>query len=435
MKLVASFRELVQPVVDVMTAPSFQSFRLMLTGWIFARRHTVSRLILAAEATGAKHHSAFHRLFAAAHWSLEELGLTIFGLMRPWLGSIVYLAIDDTLARKKGLKIYGVGMHHDPLLSTRKTAITNWGHSWVTLGIILRLPFCPNRVFCLPILFRLYISKQTVAKKGGTYHSRPDLAVQMLEALCKRFGSMHFHALADSTYGGQNVLSRLPDNCDLTSRLHLDARLHEPLPPRRKGQPGRPRKRGKRLASPRQMLKGSTEELTLAIYGRKDRSRIAQATACLYHVPGRLLRIVAVQPLSGGRRLQAFYSTCADASAQDVLTGYAMRWSIEESFQASKTHLGFEEPQGWTALAVQRTAPMAMLLYSLIVLWFAREGHRHYQIHVGPWYLTKEHASFADMLTTLRCQSLKEAFSTLGLSGRGSRKVLKTLLHLVQQAA
>jgi hypothetical protein len=435
MKLVASFRELVQSLVDVMTAASFQSFGLMLTGWIFARRRTVSRMILAADAVGRKHHSAFHRLFAAAHWSLEELGLAIFGLMGPWLGSLVYLAIDDTLARKNGLKIHGVGMHHDPLLSTRKTTITNWGHSWVVLGVILRFPFCSGRVFCLPILFRLYISKQTIAKKGGTYLSRPDLAVQLLQVLCNRFGSMHFHALADSAYGGHNVLSRLPANCDLTSRLHLDARLHEPLAPRHKGQRGRPRKRGKRRASPRQMLKGPTEELTLAIYGRKDRSRIAQTTACLYHVPGRLVRIVAVQPLSGGRRLQAFYSTCASASAAEVLTGYAMRWSIEESFQASKTHLGFEEPQGWTALAVERTAPVAMLLYSLIVLWFAQEGHRHYRIHVGPWYLTKEHASFADMLTTLRCQSLKEAFSTLGLSGRGSRKALKTLLHLVQQAA
>lgn len=435
MKLVASFREIVQPLVDVMTAPSFQSFLLMLTGWIFARRRTVSRLILAADAVGTKHHSAFHRLFAAAHWSIEELGLAIFRLMEPWWESTIYLAIDDTLARKKGLKIHGVGMHHDPLLSTRKTAITNWGHSWVVLGILVHLPFYPDRVFCLPILFRLYISKQTIAKNGGAYHSRPDLAVQMLEILCKRFPALRFHALADSTYGGHNVLSRLPANCDLTSRLHLDARLHEPLPARPKGQRGRPRRRGKRLASPRQMLKGSTEELTLAIYGRKECSRMAQTAACLYHVPGRLLRIVAVQPLSGGRRLQGFYSTCANASAQQVLTGYAMRWSIEESFQASKTHLGFEEPQGWTRLAVQRTAPLAMLLYSLIVLWFARDGHRHYQTHVGPWYLTKEHASFADMLTTLRCQSLKEIFSTLGLSGTGSRKALKTLLHLVQQAA
>ena len=48
-----------------MTAPSFTSFVTVLTGWVFARRRTVTGMILAAGAVGTKHHSAFHRLFAA----------------------------------------------------------------------------------------------------------------------------------------------------------------------------------------------------------------------------------------------------------------------------------------------------------------------------------------------------------------------------------
>ena len=32
-------------------------------------------------------------------------------------------------------------MHHDPLLSSRAKAVTNWGHSWVVLGVIVELPF------------------------------------------------------------------------------------------------------------------------------------------------------------------------------------------------------------------------------------------------------------------------------------------------------
>ena len=51
------------------------------------------------------------------------------------------LGLDDTLARKRGLKMFGTGMHHDPLLSSRGKAITNWGHSWVVLGVIVELPF------------------------------------------------------------------------------------------------------------------------------------------------------------------------------------------------------------------------------------------------------------------------------------------------------
>ncbi len=177
MNLVSSFVELVQQLSLVMPQPTFQSFLTVLTGWVFARRRTVTGMILAADAVGAKHHSAFHRLFASARWSLDQLGLAVFGLMLPWLDErCVFLALDDTLARKRGLKVYGAGMHHDPLLSTWKTAILNWGHSWVVLGVIVRLPFAPDQCFCLPILFRLYVSKQIVAKKGGTYRKRSQIS-------------------------------------------------------------------------------------------------------------------------------------------------------------------------------------------------------------------------------------------------------------------
>ncbi len=50
------------------------------------------------------------------------------------------LVLDDTLARKRGRKMFGCGMHHDPLLSSRSKTITNWGHNWVVLGVIVELP-------------------------------------------------------------------------------------------------------------------------------------------------------------------------------------------------------------------------------------------------------------------------------------------------------
>ena len=436
MTLVSSFLELVQQLAFVMTAPTYGTFATVLTGWVFARRHTVTGMILAADAVGTKHHSAFHRLFAKAEWCLDELGLAVFTLIEPWLreGTIM-LALDDTLARKRGLKVFGVGMHHDPLISTRKVARVNWGHSWVVLSVIVCFPFCTDRYFALPILFRLYINKQTVAKKGGWYRTRPELAVDMLYVLCRAYENRRFHVVADSTYGGQSVLGDLPENCDLTSRLNLDARLYEAPPPRKPGTNGRPRKRGVQVPSPRKMLTGRARRLTLNIYGRRDKVRFADCLARAYAVPHRPLRIVAVEPLTGGRRVQAFYSTRHDASAEQVLVWYAMRWSIEVAFQSSKTHLGFEEPQGWTRRAVERTAPTAMLLYTLIVLWFARCGHRHYHPPDRPWYRTKRHASFADMLMTLKRESIREQVLSTPLRGRGSRKLTQTLLHAVQQAA
>ncbi len=95
MNLVSSFVQRVQQVSLVMTVPTFASFVTILTGWVFARRHTVTGMILAADAVGTKHHSAFHRLLATAEWVLDDLGLAVFGLIGPWLG-------DETVMLSRG---------------------------------------------------------------------------------------------------------------------------------------------------------------------------------------------------------------------------------------------------------------------------------------------------------------------------------------------
>jgi hypothetical protein len=434
---VPSFLDSLQPLSSLMTAPTFNNFLTLLLGWVFARRHTVTGMILAADAVGTKHHSTYHRLFAAARWSLDELGLAVFSLLLPLLGEAsILLALDDTLARKRGLKIFGVGMHHDPLLSTRRTAIMNWGHCWVSLGVILKLPFCGERCFCLPILFRLYVPKKTAEKKRLPYHTKPQLAVEMLQRLCQHHENKRFHAVGDSAYGGKSVLLNLPANCDLTSRMTLDARLYD-APPTRSTSPkgGRPRKRGTLLPAPEQMLLGRCRHLNLNIYGRRDKSRVSECVARCHAAPNRPLKIVAVEPLTGGRRPQAFFSTVPGDSAEAVLIRYAARWSLEVSYHDAKGQLGFEEPQGWSRQAVQRTAPVAMLLYSLVLLWFAREGHRHYQPPVRPWYVGKKEASFADMLATLRSCSIKQEVLSMRPHGRGSRNLIKYLIHAVKQAA
>jgi hypothetical protein len=434
MSLVPSFVDLLQPLSCVMTTPSFNSFQTVLLGWVFAPRRTVAGMILAADASGEKHHSAYHRLFASARWSLDELGLAVFGLILPLLGGVIRLVVDDTLARKRGLKVFGVGMHHDPILSSRKTAIVNWAHCWVILGVLVKFPFA-GRCFCLPVLFRLYVSKQTIAKKGGVYRTKPELAVQLLHLLCTRYPHRHFHLLADSAYGGKSVLCRLPDHCDLTSRLKLDARLYEAATQATNPKGGRPRKRGMRLPTPQQMLEGRCRHLHLDIYGRHDKSRIAEGVARVHAAPDRPLKIVAVQPLSGGREVQAFYSTTHADSAEAVLTEYSSRYAIEDMFHEAKGQLGFEEPQGWSRQAVQRTAPVAMLLYSLVLLWFHAEGHRHDEAPNRPWYPKKPHASLADMLATLRCCSVREEVLSLPPHDRPSENLLQTLIRVVKHAA
>lgn len=43
-------------------------------------------------------------------------------MIEPFLGDVVILGLDDTLARKHGLRMFGTGMHHGPMASTRRLA-------------------------------------------------------------------------------------------------------------------------------------------------------------------------------------------------------------------------------------------------------------------------------------------------------------------------
>jgi hypothetical protein len=131
---------------------------------------------------GVKHHSVFHRVFSAARWSLDGFGLAVFRLIEPHLDAQqpVLLAVDDTLARKRGLKIFGVGMHHDPLLSSRGHTVTNWGLSFVVLGVIVRFGLWPERPFCLPVLVRLYLNKKRSANGCSKFLIDRIVAVEAL---------------------------------------------------------------------------------------------------------------------------------------------------------------------------------------------------------------------------------------------------------------
>jgi hypothetical protein len=85
MNLHTSFEYLLQELAVVMTQPSFQNFVTIATGWIFARRRTVTGMLVAAGVAGQRHHSAFHRFFAEGAWSLDALGLAVFRLLEPLL--------------------------------------------------------------------------------------------------------------------------------------------------------------------------------------------------------------------------------------------------------------------------------------------------------------------------------------------------------------
>ena len=90
-------------------------------------------------------------------------------------------------------------------------------------------------------------------------------------------------------------------------------------------------------------------------------------------------------------------------------SAYACRWAIECTFENCKQFLGLEDPANRLPKAVERTAPMALFLYSLVVVWFHRtRPPLRCASPSAPGIRQKEEPSFADLLTTLRRVSYEE---------------------------
>jgi hypothetical protein len=382
-----------------------------------------------------RHISVFHRFFTRAQWALDGLGRVLFQLAVTWLpdDEPLLLLLDDTLARKGGKCISLASMHHDPLLSTARKPFSSFGHVWVVLAIWLPLPMGPQRGFALPILFRLYTgsrrggerdaasrrtvgNRQRAAQQAASHGARPtklELAREMITVVAGWAEQRTIHVVADSLYAGRTMLEQRPERVHVISRLRMDAALWTRPPGRQPGQQGRPRRRGERLPTPQTlaMARRCWHHLPLTLYGRQL-SVQAFSLSALWYVALRdqPVRIAVVRDPSGRRRDEAFFSTDLTSSVGFILQSYAHRWTLEVAFRDGKQHLGFEDPQSQTAQAVRRTAPMAFIVYDLVLLWAANRARQGNQVQwvARPWYRRKSAPSFLDMITALRLEAWRK---------------------------
>jgi hypothetical protein len=456
-QLTPTFGSLLLRFRSVFTAPTFATFLSIATGWCLSHRHRyVTELIQSAGAVHRGHHSRYHRFFANAAWSIDDLyeSLALEVVATFCAEGTIELGVDDTLCRKRGLTIFGTGMHHDPLISSRKRVHVSWGHDWVILSLLVTHPsWSPTKVWAVPVGIRLSKNRQglTKGKKGQAkaknpkkrppdpnHRTRPELAVELIRRFARLFPQRKMIVSGDSAYGGKSVLQHLPENVDLISRVASNAALYQPAPPRRPDQKGPSRKKGDRLPKMAEWASDATpwEELEFDRYGLHATLQVKTIRA-LYSKAGkdRLLTIVLVRDLVGGRPDQMFYSTRTDWDARAILSHYASRWSVEVMHSNAKQMLGLEDPSNRTPLAVQRTAPVGLVLYGLTLIWFHRDGHHSVSFPERPWYPCKEEPSYADILTALRRESWRGQFAGVDWEQGDQETPLVQLIEFVSRAA
>lgn len=432
-----SFRACLLLFNDHFTAPSFLRFLVIMRGWLLCTgKRTVTGVLRAAGVAGERDHTGYHRFFSRGAWEPDEVGVAIMRLVLTLVprSERVTLTIDDTLARHTGKYISSAGMHRDPLLSSASRPFWHFGHNWVVLAVAIYFERW-DKTYSLPVLVRLYRTQKVNEKMGLEHRKLTELGAELLHMAGKRFPKRQFIVLGDNNYVNGSVVRELPKNIELLGRGRADAALYEKAP-RQRGRRGRPRVKGDKLPSP-QDWKGRWRWLTTVIYGRKVKVRVKVFRAVWYKVSyDQEMLFVVVRGWPGHDKDDVLASTDLELDADAVMRLYCQRWSLEETFHWAKSKLGFEDPQNRVEHAVERTAPLAMWSFSLVVVWYARWacGRKRLPVRLAPWDRSKTKPSFADMLATLRGQTWTRWISDLAGMSRSDQKHLAPLLDAVAYA-
>jgi len=439
--IVSSFPALLQIFAPCFTGPSLRTFVVLACGWALTLgRHTVTATVRAAGAERWKHIRSFHRFFAAGSWMTDEVGLVLVRLIDAFVpaGAVLVVAIDDTLGRHTGKKIAAASMHRDPLLSTGRRPFFHWGHIWVIAGINVH---AFGKTWCLPVIVRLYRSRKRCKQDKRDYLKTTQLAAQLIGVLAKALTHRKIVVVGDAAYTNRSVIRRRPSNVVLVGRSRLDAALYAPPPVRRRGQMGRPRVRGARIASPGQQAtrrESRWQKVVVTVYGKTVTLRVLVIDALWYSAAAsELMRLVVVRGFPGHERDDVFVCTDPTEQAKTIIEQFSERWTIEVMFHEAKGKLGFEDPQNRTERAVERTAPMALWIYSVVVLWYVKTGQRLRAANVAsmPWYREKTAPAFSDMLATLRRASWAERLLAPCANDATLRKSMRPLLRYLEAVA
>ena len=262
-----------------------------------------------------------------------------------------------------------------------------------------------RRVWALPVLTALAASERYNAERGRRHKRLTDWARQMLLQVRRWLPGRSLVMVADSSFAALDLLASLAARMTCITRLRLDAQLYEPAPPRQPGTPGRARKKGARLPALSAVLADAETRWQRLVVPRwyAQTSRpidIASATAVWYHagLPVLPIRWVLIRDPLGRFDPQALLCTQPEMAPLEVVQYFVQRWQVEVTFEEARRHLGMETQRQWSPLAIARTTPVLLGLYSLVTL-LVRGGTL--PIRQAAWY-RKTLPTFSDALAAVR---------------------------------
>jgi hypothetical protein len=388
--------------------------KILLVGAILAPgKRTVTSVLRVMGLSQERQFQTFHRVLNRDRWSSRQLSRILLRLLVQTFvpaDQPLVLGLDDHIERRRGAKIAAKGIYRDPVRSSKSFFVKTSGLRWVCLMLLAPIPWA-QRVWALPFLTVLAPSERYHQQHEMAHKTLTDHARQMITQVRRWLPERQIVVTADSSYAVLELLAAaatLAQPVTIMTRLRLDAALYEPAPPRERGKKGAPRKKGERQPSLSQRLSDPTTvwvRQSVRWYGGVMREvELASGTAVWYHSakPVVPLRWVLIRDPLGAFEPQALLSTDQEVRAAQIVEWFVLRWQLEVTFEEARAHLGVETQRQWSALAIMRTTPAVLGLFSLITV-FAHQLLQGQELAVrqAAWY-QKTLPTFSDTLALVR---------------------------------
>jgi hypothetical protein len=350
--------------------------------------------------------SAEYRLFSRHRWPAADVFAVIRRAVLAELPAEApfAVAIDDSLLRKTGLHIPGVGWRRDPLGPHFQT---NFVRAQRVLQFSAAVPLADGAGRLIPIAFQHAPTPPKPSAKASDQEREqyrqaarqtrlPHLASQQIAALRQALDAepsgaqRPLHLWVDGGYTNATVLKHLPPRSTLVGRIRQDAKLYfPPAPLPTAPQRGRPRRYGAPAPTPEQLRQDDSAPWTtldVSLSGAPHTMRVKQLRPILWRTAGlqHTLQLVVIAPV--GYRLRQHskllyrkpaFLICTDPAldVRAVVQGYVQRWGIEVNFREEKTLLGVGEAQVRNAASVEAVPALQVASYAMLLLASLRTRH------------------------------------------------------------
>lgn len=412
--------------------------KVLLIGAILAPgERTVTAMLRVMGLSNEKQFQNYHRVLNRAKWSSRAVSrVLLLLLVEVFVAATgpVVVGIDETIERRRGHKIAARGIYRDPVRSSKEFFVKTSGLRWMSMMLLVRIPWA-SRIWALPFLTVLAPSERYHERRKKKHKTITDWARQMIHQLHRWLPNRSLVIVADGAYAVVKFLAavvRLP-GVTVVSRLRLDAALYDPPPHRDAGKKGRRALKGQRQPTLSQRLKDPAiqwHKQTVSWYtGTSREVEVATGTALWYHpgVPPVPIRWVLVRDPEGPFASQALLCTNQSAQAVQIVEWFVMRWPMEVTFHEVRTHLGVETQRQWSDLAILRTTPALLGLFSLVTL-FAHHllDGQPFPVRQAAWY-AKALPTFSDTLAFVRQHLWPSTFFCLSSSQADMVQIPQTL--------